>query len=140
MYIYRYRYVYMDTRIYLRAGWVCALARARVGGAVFALVRTTRGQRRPRLTPPGCQTNETALCVDEKTTIQPATFRWLDDHLSRLEKSKPTVLFTHFPLGEKVTYRPLNAEALLERFREFNLVSVFNGHFHGFTERQFQHA
>lgn len=76
----------------------------------------------------------------EKTTIQPATFRWLDDHLPKLEKSKPTVLFTHFPLGEKVTYRPLNAEALLERFREFNLVSVFNGHFHGYTESQVRQA
>ena len=51
----------------------------------------------------------------EKTTIQPPTFRWLDDHLPKLEKSKPTVLFTHFPLGEKVTYRPINAEALLDR-------------------------
>ena len=76
----------------------------------------------------------------QKTEIQPATFRWLDENLPRLEKAKPTVLFTHFPLGIGVTYRPLNADKLLERFREFNLISVFNGHFHGFTEHQFQHA
>ena len=31
--------------------------------------------------------------------------------------------------------RPLNADAVLERLIEFNLVAVFNGHFHGFTER-----
>ena len=32
--------------------------------------------------------------------------------------------------------RPLNADALLERFKPFNLQAVFSGHFHGFTERQ----
>lgn len=31
--------------------------------------------------------------------------------------------------------RPLNADALLTRLLEFNLVAVFDGHFHGFTER-----
>ena len=36
----------------------------------------------------------------QKTSIQPATFTWLDRHLSQLDPAKPTVLFTHFPLGE----------------------------------------
>lgn len=72
----------------------------------------------------------------EKTQIQPHTLSWVDSHLRRLDKKKPTVIFTHFPLGEKVKYRPANADALLERFREFNLQAVFCGHFHGFTERQ----
>jgi len=71
----------------------------------------------------------------EKTQIQPATFEWLDDNLWRLDPRKPTVLFTHFPLGADVKYRPLNADALLDRFREFNLQAVFCGHYHGFTER-----
>ncbi len=31
--------------------------------------------------------------------------------------------------------RPLNANDLLERLLDFNLRSVFNGHFHSFTER-----
>lgn len=71
----------------------------------------------------------------EKTTIQPATFAWLDDNLWRLEPRKPTVVFTHFPLGADVKYRPANADALLERFLEFNLQAVFCGHYHGLTER-----
>lgn len=72
----------------------------------------------------------------EKTEIQPATFEWLRDYLPRLNKRKPTVLFTHFPLGAGVMYRPSNADALLDRFRDFNLQAVFNGHYHSFTERQ----
>src|SRR2546422_710335 len=40
----------------------------------------------------------------EKTKIQPATFQWLDDYLPRLDKKKPTVVLTHFPLGAGVTY------------------------------------
>lgn len=72
----------------------------------------------------------------EKTDIQPATFEWLRDYLPRLNKRKPTVVFTHFPLGAGVNYRPSNADALLDRFRDFNLQAVFNGHYHSFTERQ----
>ena len=94
----------------------------------------------------------------EKTTVQPATLRWLDDTLPRLDPKKPTVLFTHFPLGSgappsaaapdsltglmqnlsaaivTVKYRPLNADDLLDRFRGFNLRAVFSGHYHAFTE------
>lgn len=70
----------------------------------------------------------------EKTNIQPETFKWVDKNLRKLDKYKPTVIFTHFPLGAGAKYRPLNADALLERFREYNLKAVFSGHFHGFTE------
>ena len=72
----------------------------------------------------------------EKTLIQPATLRWLDDTLQKLDRRTPTIVFTHFPLGEAVSMRPLNADDLLERLKEFNLVAVFNGHHHGFTERK----
>jgi len=72
----------------------------------------------------------------EGTTIQAATFQWLDQHLPKLDKKRPTVIFTHFPLGPDVTYRPKNADDLLDRFRPYNLQAVFSGHFHGFTERK----
>ncbi len=109
-------------------------------GWQFVALDTTEGQR------------------SEKTTVQPATLRWLDDTLPQLDKKKPTVLFTHFPLGSgtapsasapdsltglmqnlstaivTVKYRPLNADELLERFREFNLRAAFSGHYHAFTE------
>jgi predicted MPP superfamily phosphohydrolase len=71
----------------------------------------------------------------EKTRIQPETFRWLEDNLKKLDRQKPTVLFTHFPLGPATQYRPLNADDLIERFKDLNVVSAFSGHFHGFTER-----
>ena len=71
----------------------------------------------------------------EQTHIQPPTLQWLDATLPKLDRAQPTVLFTHFPLGDGVRMRPLNADAVLARLLEFNLVAVFNGHFHGFTER-----
>jgi 3',5'-cyclic AMP phosphodiesterase CpdA len=70
------------------------------------------------------------------TRIQQPTLRWLDDNLSKLDRKRPMVLFTHFPLGPNTPSRPLNADDLLARFKEHNLQAVFNGHFHGFTERQ----
>jgi predicted phosphodiesterase len=71
----------------------------------------------------------------ENTQVPETTFQWLAERLRRLDQRSPTVVFTHFPLGVGVKYRPLNAEALLERFLDFNLQAVFSGHFHGFTER-----
>lgn len=71
----------------------------------------------------------------QNTRIQPHTLRWVDEQLEKLDPKQPTILFTHFPLGPGTTYRPLNTDELLERFKDFNIVSVFNGHFHGYTER-----
>jgi Icc-related predicted phosphoesterase len=72
----------------------------------------------------------------EKTNVPDATLRWLEAQLPKLDAEKPTIIFTHFPLGMDVPYRPLNADALLEKFREFNLRAVFSGHYHGYTERR----
>ncbi|MBI2949550.1 MAG: metallophosphoesterase [Verrucomicrobia bacterium] len=72
----------------------------------------------------------------ENTRVQAATFRWLDAELPKLDRATPTVVFTHFPLGVLVPSRPLNADDVLDRFKEFNLVAVFSGHFHGYTERK----
>src|SRR5207249_4550455 len=69
------------------------------------------------------------------TSVQPHTLTWLDETLPKLDKKRPTILFTHFPLGPWVITRPENAEQLLERFKEYNLQAVFCGHFHAFTER-----
>ena len=71
----------------------------------------------------------------QKTKIRPATFAWLDEQLPKLDKAKPTIIFTHFPLGAGVTYRPGNADALLERFLDFNVQAALSGHWHGFTEK-----
>jgi 3',5'-cyclic AMP phosphodiesterase CpdA len=69
------------------------------------------------------------------TRIQSTTLKWLDQTLPKLDRAQPTVVFTHFPLGDGVPMRPMNADATLARLLDLNLVAVFNGHFHGFTER-----
>jgi 3',5'-cyclic AMP phosphodiesterase CpdA len=69
------------------------------------------------------------------TLIQEPALNWLDSNLAKLDKQAPLVLFTHFPLGDKVTNRPRNADAVLERFKDHNLRMVFGGHYHAFTER-----
>jgi hypothetical protein len=76
----------------------------------------------------------------QNTSIPGETFAWLSRELPRLEPAAPTVVFTHFPLGKKVPMRLLNADALLEQLKPFNLAAVFNGHHHGFTERTFGRA
>ncbi|MBL8824019.1 MAG: metallophosphoesterase [Planctomycetia bacterium] len=83
----------------------------------------------------GLDTSEGQKSKDVKAPQ--ATFQWLDDQLPRLNKSKPTILFTHFPLVFGVPFILQNAKPLLERFASFNLKAVYSGHYHGFTERKF---
>ena len=81
----------------------------------------------------GLDTSEGRLW--EKTQIQSDTFAWVNENLRKLDKKAPLAIFTHFPLGPGVTYRPGNADVLLEMFREHNLQAVLSGHWHGFTEK-----
>ncbi len=73
----------------------------------------------------------------ENSKIQSGTLNWVRDILPKLDKQAPLVIFTHFPLGTGVRYRPANAEEFLNLFLEYNLKAVLSGHWHGFTERQF---
>lgn len=70
----------------------------------------------------------------QNTAIQPHTLNWLDENLPKLDKKRPMIVFTHFPLGEGVQYRVTNADPFLERFKDYNVRAIFNGHFHGLTE------
>jgi hypothetical protein len=87
------------------------------GGWQFIGLDTTDGQRARGVAAPA------------------ATLRWLDAALPRLDRRKPTVVFTHLPLGPWVVYRLTDADDVLARFKGFNLQAVFNGHLHAFTER-----
>lgn len=69
------------------------------------------------------------------TRVQPSTLQWLDEQLPRLDRSKPTLVFTHFPLGPGAPMVPVNADAVLQKFIPFNLKGVYSGHHHGFTLR-----
>ena len=76
----------------------------------------------------------------DETNISPVTLTWLDDTLPTLDAAAPTVVFTHFPLGKGVTYRPLNADAVLEKLRALNLRATFSGHWHGLNEQRLDRA
>ena len=71
----------------------------------------------------------------EGTSISDATFAFVAQAARKLDRERPTILFTHFPLGPGVTYRPGRADELLDQFREFNVQAVFSGHWHGQTRR-----
>jgi 3',5'-cyclic AMP phosphodiesterase CpdA len=75
-----------------------------------------------------------------QTKISDDNLRWADENLPKFDKKKPLILLSHFQLGPKISNRPLNADALLERFKEYNLRAVFCGHFHGFTESKLGEA
>ena len=72
--------------------------------------------------------------------ISADTLRWVDENLPKFDKKKPLVLVSHFQLGPGINNRPLNTDALLERFKDYNLRAVFCGHFHGFTESKLGEA
>ncbi len=69
-----------------------------------------------------------------RTHIPAETFTWLDATLPRLARAQPTIILTHFPLGQN-WLRPLNVHQLLDRFRAHQLLATFSGHWHGLTER-----
>jgi len=76
----------------------------------------------------------------EKTSVPQHTFDWVDERIGKFDKDRPTIIFTHFPMGPDVKYRPLNTDALLERFKPLNLQAIFCGHYHSFTETKFADA
>jgi hypothetical protein len=75
-----------------------------------------------------------------QTKIADATLRWVDENLPKYDKKAPLILVSHFQLGPGINNRPLNTDALLERFKDYNLHTVFCGHFHGFTESKLGEA
>ena len=74
------------------------------------------------------------------TRVSDLNLSWLDRTLRTLDPSRPTVLFTHFPVAPDIRSKqgalltPINADAVLERLIAFNLRTVLSGHFHGITE------
>lgn len=65
-----------------------------------------------------------------------STLDWLDATLPKIDKKKPIILFTHFPLAFGVPFILQNGKAILQRFLPFNLQAVYSGHYHGFTEKK----
>ncbi len=76
----------------------------------------------------------------DETKISDTTRAWLDATVPALDPATPTVAFTHFPLGKGTTYRPLNADTVLEKLRKLNLRATFSGHWHGLNEQRLDQA
>lgn len=68
-------------------------------------------------------------------TVGKPTLAWIDETVPKLDPKKPTVVFTHFPLGDRVNMRLSNADLVLDKFKPVNLRGVFNGHYHALTEK-----
>jgi 3',5'-cyclic AMP phosphodiesterase CpdA len=69
------------------------------------------------------------------STIKKETFDWMAANLPKIDKKRPMVVMTHFPLGAGVTNRAKNADQFLEPFKEYNVRAIFNGHYHAQTEK-----
>jgi 3',5'-cyclic AMP phosphodiesterase CpdA len=71
-----------------------------------------------------------------KVAILKPTLQFAQATIPKLDPKKPTIVYTHFPLGPKVTNRATNADLLLDQLKPLNLRSIFGGHYHAYTERQ----
>jgi 3',5'-cyclic AMP phosphodiesterase CpdA len=71
----------------------------------------------------------------EKFDCRAETLAFAATVAEKLDKKKPTVVYTHFPLGPGVRYRLQNADKLLEPLKGLNVQWIFNGHYHGLTEK-----
>ncbi len=71
-----------------------------------------------------------------KVAVLKPTLQYVSETLPKLDQKRPTILFTHFPLGKDVTNRATNADAVLDPFKALNLRGVFGGHYHAYTERK----
>lgn len=91
----------------------------------------------------GLDTTDRLLWHD--TQISQRTMDWVEELLPRVDRQRPLVVFTHFPLAGGIDIRPVhavtkfrmqpvNASELLAKFQGPNLRGVLSGHFHGFTE------
>lgn len=85
-------------------------------------------------------TDTTQGRAGSKTSIHKDSLKFIADALKTLDKKKPTMLLTHFPLGFFLPSRPENANDLLNEFKDYNLQAVFNGHFHANTKRSWGDA
>jgi hypothetical protein len=72
--------------------------------------------------------------------VAPPVLAWLEAEIAKVPTETPIVAFTHFPLGEGVSWRSTNAEEVLGLFEGRRLVHVFSGHYHGLTERRWRQA
>lgn len=61
--------------------------------------------------------------------IPPEELEWLEQDLNKVSSRQPIVIFTHFPIRVGAD-RIDNENALMDIFKDYNLIATFSGHFH----------
>jgi 3',5'-cyclic AMP phosphodiesterase CpdA len=69
--------------------------------------------------------------------MRPESLAFAKAAAARLDKKKPTIVFTHFPLDPTVRFNMLNGADLADALRPLNVRIVFGGHFHGLTQSNY---
>ena len=70
------------------------------------------------------------------TRTSDVTLGWLERTVQTLDRQRPTILLTHFPLAADVTMASANGGDVLSKLDGFNLRGEFNGHYHARIERK----
>jgi 3',5'-cyclic AMP phosphodiesterase CpdA len=68
-----------------------------------------------------------------RTRISNETLQWVEAAAKGIDREKPVLVVTHFPLGRN-WLRPVNARAVIEPLRDCRFQGSFGGHWHGWTE------
>jgi predicted phosphodiesterase len=67
-----------------------------------------------------------------RASVSPETLGWLDKNLPRIDKNRPLIVFTHFPMHPRLQWPSRNSADVLARFTEHNLQAIFGGHCHAY--------
>ena len=78
--------------------------------------------------------------LKSRVNVTKETLQWLDDSLKTIDRKRPLITFTHFPMHPELQWPSANAADVLARFKEFNLQAIYGGHCHAFREKTFGEA
>jgi hypothetical protein len=73
--------------------------------------------------------------LKSRVKVTDETMHFLDENLPKLDKKRPVITFTHFPMHPQLQWPAMNAADVLARFSEHNLTAVFGGHCHAQREQ-----
>jgi hypothetical protein len=75
--------------------------------------------------------------LKSRVKVTDHTLGWLDGALPKIEKGRPMIAFTHFPMHPQLQWPSVNAADVLARFKDHNLRGLFGGHCHASREQSF---
>jgi len=67
----------------------------------------------------------------QNTRISDRSLDWLEKTVPSLDKTTPTLVFSHFPISPEIHMAPLNTKEVWKLLQKLNVRGVFCGHFHG---------